>query len=379
MRPARGLVRLVAPLAIALVVVVFGVAAGARRRARRRIQARTGGPSAGSDAGGAKKKARKPTQARRAPPSPRPRRTPRSPAASRRRISRDRSWRTPSRANRGTINEDVTLTPFPSHAGAAKKALAQNRRDQLDDAERAARAPEQAERWQTVLFHLRDLDARSDSEGCFWRLVSYYRLGQIERARSLRPSLRARAQGRLRSSRPRTSRRRACRRPGRSPTRTRRPSGISPPTPATDPPRSTAKPSLTRQRGQAGQTRFDEAANGVEELLQRDRLAQEGGGAGRTLARDGAQHHHRDRRELRIALHRCQNLRAVDERHHHVEHDQMGKILDRRGGEKFQRLLSMAGRNDVVALGLQEILQDVPDFEIVLDEQNRLLRHHPST
>jgi len=86
----------------------------------------------------------------------------------------------------GTINEDVTLTPFPSHAGAAKKALSQNRRDQLEDAEKAARAPEQAERWQTVLFHLRDLDARSDSEGCFWRLVSYYRLGQIERARSLR-------------------------------------------------------------------------------------------------------------------------------------------------------------------------------------------------
>ncbi len=88
----------------------------------------------------------------------------------------------------GTINEDVTLTPFPSQADATKKALAQNRRDQLDDAERAARAPQQAERWQTVLFHLRDLDARADSEGCFWRLIAYYRLGQIERARSLRPS-----------------------------------------------------------------------------------------------------------------------------------------------------------------------------------------------
>jgi len=39
-----------------------------------------------------------------------------------------------------------------------------------------------------VLFHLRDLDARADSAGCFCRLVSYYRLGQIERARSLRQS-----------------------------------------------------------------------------------------------------------------------------------------------------------------------------------------------
>ncbi|HEY6475338.1 MAG TPA: hypothetical protein VI456_02085 [Polyangia bacterium] len=85
-----------------------------------------------------------------------------------------------------TINENVTLTPFPSHPEAAKKALAQNRRDQLDDAEKAARSPDQADRWQTVLFHLRNLDARSDPEGCFWRLVAYYRLGQMERARTLR-------------------------------------------------------------------------------------------------------------------------------------------------------------------------------------------------
>jgi hypothetical protein len=85
-----------------------------------------------------------------------------------------------------TINENVTLTPFPSNPEAAKKALSQNRRDQLDDAEKAARSAQQADRWQTVLFHLRNLDARSDPEGCFWRLVAYYRLGQMERARTLR-------------------------------------------------------------------------------------------------------------------------------------------------------------------------------------------------
>jgi hypothetical protein len=85
-----------------------------------------------------------------------------------------------------TINENVTLTPFPSNPEAAKKALSQNRRDQLDDAEKAARNAQQADRWQTVLFHLRNLDARSDPEGCFWRLVAYYRLGQMERARTLR-------------------------------------------------------------------------------------------------------------------------------------------------------------------------------------------------
>ena len=86
----------------------------------------------------------------------------------------------------GQINESVALTPFPSQAAAAKKALAQNRRDVLDDAERAARAASQDDRWQTVLFSLRDLDARSDPEGCFWRLVAYYRMGQIERARQIR-------------------------------------------------------------------------------------------------------------------------------------------------------------------------------------------------
>lgn len=86
----------------------------------------------------------------------------------------------------GDIREDIKLTPFPSEAAATHKALAQNRRDHLDDAERIARATAQDDRWQTVLFHLRDLDSRSDPEGCFWRLVAYYRLGQIERARQVR-------------------------------------------------------------------------------------------------------------------------------------------------------------------------------------------------
>jgi hypothetical protein len=87
----------------------------------------------------------------------------------------------------GTINESISLTPFPSQADATRRALAQNRRDLLADAEKAARGSAAGDdRWQTVLFHLRDLDARSDSEGCFWRLVAYYRLGQIQRARQVR-------------------------------------------------------------------------------------------------------------------------------------------------------------------------------------------------
>lgn len=133
-------------------------------------------------AASAKKKARKPTGTKTVKKkAPKAKTSPETKAARARptRLAKQKSL---------IINEDVRLTPFPSHPEAAKKALAQNRRDQLDDAEKAARSPAQADRWQTVLFHLRDLDARADSEGCFWRLVAYYRLGQVDRARTLRQS-----------------------------------------------------------------------------------------------------------------------------------------------------------------------------------------------
>ena len=194
MRPARGLVRLVSPLAIALVVVSLAGVSG-QSTARASSPSSPGpegaGAPAGSDSGGTKKKARKPNSKKTTPkakasPATKVTRSKSSTHLAPQKLARAQSGKSANKS--GTINEDVTLTPFPSHAGAAKKALAQNRRDQLDDAEKAARAPAQAERWQTVLFHLRDLDARADSEGCFWRLVSYYRLGQIERARSLRPA-----------------------------------------------------------------------------------------------------------------------------------------------------------------------------------------------
>jgi hypothetical protein len=84
------------------------------------------------------------------------------------------------------INADAHVTPFPSFAGHAKKALAMNRRDSLVDAEQAARADKQPDRWWTVLFFLRELDSRNDPEACFWRVVAYYRLGELARARALR-------------------------------------------------------------------------------------------------------------------------------------------------------------------------------------------------
>jgi len=84
------------------------------------------------------------------------------------------------------INDEAHVTPFPSFAPHAKKALAQNRRDQLVDAEQTARADKAPDRWSTVLFHLRELDSRNDPEACFWRVVAYYRMGELARARALR-------------------------------------------------------------------------------------------------------------------------------------------------------------------------------------------------
>ena len=84
------------------------------------------------------------------------------------------------------INEDAHVTPFPSFAGHAKKAMARTGAISSIDAEQAARASKLPDRWWTVLFHLRSLDSRNDPEACFWRVVSYYRLGELARARALR-------------------------------------------------------------------------------------------------------------------------------------------------------------------------------------------------
>jgi hypothetical protein len=86
------------------------------------------------------------------------------------------------------INADAQVTPFPSQASAVKKAFAANRRDQLKDAETSARLADEKDRWQTVLFHLRELDSRTDGEACFWRVISFYRLGELARARRIRDS-----------------------------------------------------------------------------------------------------------------------------------------------------------------------------------------------
>src|SRR5882724_869788 len=85
------------------------------------------------------------------------------------------------------INEAAPpLEAFPTDSKAVKKAFAENRRDQLTDAEKAARDAKSPDRWRTVLFMLRGLPERTDPGACFWRVLAFYRLGEIQRARVLR-------------------------------------------------------------------------------------------------------------------------------------------------------------------------------------------------
>lgn len=170
--------RLLGPLAAAGLLLLVG-ASGARAASNGDAAA-----AAGDAAGTKKKTTRKPSGKKGAPKSKGSSPEAKTAHARPTHLARQRA----GGGSTETINDNVKLTPFPSHPEAAKKALSQNRRDQLDDAEKAARGGDQADRWQTVLFHLRNLDARSDPEGCFWRVVAYYRLGQMERARSLRQS-----------------------------------------------------------------------------------------------------------------------------------------------------------------------------------------------
>jgi hypothetical protein len=90
-------------------------------------------------------------------------------------------------SNPHMINENAPkITAFPNDAKAVDKAFAETRRDQLVDAEKAARDEKSPDRWRTVLFMLRGLNEHSDPETCFWRVLSFYRLGEVDRARAVR-------------------------------------------------------------------------------------------------------------------------------------------------------------------------------------------------
>jgi len=78
------------------------------------------------------------------------------------------------------------IVAFPTEGAAVTRAFADQRREQLDSAEKVARGADQRDRWHAVLFELRDLDSRADTEACFWRVLAYLRLGDLRRAHNLR-------------------------------------------------------------------------------------------------------------------------------------------------------------------------------------------------
>jgi hypothetical protein len=78
------------------------------------------------------------------------------------------------------------IVAFPHEAKAVEKAFSEGRREQLADAEKTARAARSPDRWRTVLFSLRGLHDRTDPEACFWRVLAFYRLNEIDRARAVR-------------------------------------------------------------------------------------------------------------------------------------------------------------------------------------------------
>jgi hypothetical protein len=89
--------------------------------------------------------------------------------------------------NAHLINEDAPhVVAFGRDSKAVEKAFAENRRVELLDAEKAAREEKSPDRWRTVLFMLHGLPDNGDPEACFWRVLSFLRLGEIERARSVR-------------------------------------------------------------------------------------------------------------------------------------------------------------------------------------------------
>src|SRR5579871_4410848 len=101
-----------------------------------------GDASSGAAGTGAKKKPRKATS----------KKAPKAKAGPASKVAHAKPSHAGKQKSASTINESIDLTPFPSQAGATKKALAQNRRDHLDDAEKAARGPCRASAGRTCCF-----------------------------------------------------------------------------------------------------------------------------------------------------------------------------------------------------------------------------------
>src|SRR5439155_3417813 len=79
-----------------------------------------------------------------------------------------------------------------------------------------------------------------------------------------------------------------------------------------------------------------------------------------------AEHDHRDRADTVPLLHTSQHLPAVDLRHHHVEQDQVRRLILECG----QPVLRVRRLADGIALHLEVDPHDFADLRVVVDEQH---------
>jgi hypothetical protein len=122
----------------------------------------------------------------------RPQAGPAAPAARPKVDPRAKARKAPSRPAAATTKlppqppADTSVTALAPTTPEVARALEDIRREQLGHAEKAARAADLGDRWETVLFHLSGLDSHTYPEACFWRALAYYRTGEIARADSVR-------------------------------------------------------------------------------------------------------------------------------------------------------------------------------------------------
>ena len=149
--------------------------------------------------------------------------------------------------------------------------------------------------------------------------------------------------------------------------------------------RATPHPPCLRIDAQVGdlQTRARPASSALraaqqraepgEQLLQRERLGKvvvgAGVEAGHPIGCLGPRREHQDREPVLLAAQHPAGGQAVDDRHHHVENDDVGRV----GAKGLQRLGAVGDRDDRVALEREGTGQRFAHGALVFGNKNRVL------
>ena len=84
------------------------------------------------------------------------------------------------------------------------------------------------------------------------------------------------------------------------------------------------------------------------------------------LSGPGGEQHDRNRRRGRLAPHRSQHAEPVMDRHHHVEHDEIGFVL----GDLLERLGTVAGTVHDQTLGLEIEDEQVTQHVVIVSDDD---------